>query len=111
MLTFRLASCGLPGERRLRQTSCGDNADSPRRLLRENARMRQTSGRRPFVGAGGIVKNYYRVMLGSKSIHAEECFAGGFIGTDFGINQDLTDRLPEDWRTFNGEFIPIFLKE
>jgi restriction system protein len=55
------------------------------------------------------MKNYYRIMLGRKSIHAEECFTGNFIGTDFGIAQDLTHKLPEDWRTFNQEFIPIFL--
>ncbi|MCU1240596.1 MAG: hypothetical protein JWO71_1322 [Candidatus Acidoferrum typicum] len=55
------------------------------------------------------VKNYYRVMLGRKSIHAAECFAGNFIGTDFGIHQDLTKKLPEEWRAFNQEFIPIYL--
>jgi restriction system protein len=54
-------------------------------------------------------KGYYRLMLGAKSIHAEECFAGNFIGTDFGITQDLTHKLPENWREFNKEFIPIFL--
>lgn len=48
-------------------------------------------------------------MLGQKSVHAEECFTGNFIGTDFGINQDLTKKLPDEWRVFNKEFIPIFL--
>jgi restriction system protein len=48
-------------------------------------------------------------MLGRKSIHATECFAGNFIGTDFGIHQDLTEKLPEEWRVFNKEFIPIYL--
>jgi restriction system protein len=48
-------------------------------------------------------------MLGKKSVHAAECFAGGFIGTDFGINQDLRSKLSEDYRAFNEEFIPIFL--
>ncbi len=48
-------------------------------------------------------------MLGKGSIHAEKCVAGNFIGADFDINQDLTGRLPEDWRPFNKEFIPIFL--
>lgn len=57
------------------------------------------------------MKNYYRVMLGKKSIYAEECFAGNFIGVNFGIIQDLTHNLPEEWRTFNEEFIPIFLKD
>ena len=49
-------------------------------------------------------------MLGQKSIHAEDCFAGGFVGTDFGIRLDLTDKLPEEWRAFHKEFIPIYLE-
>jgi restriction system protein len=48
-------------------------------------------------------------MLGKKSVFADECFAGGFIGTDFGINQDLSGQLPENWPAFNKKFIPIFL--
>lgn len=56
-----------------------------------------------------MLKNYYRVMLGAKSVHAEECLVGNFIGTDFGIRQDLTKKLPDEWRAFNKEFIPIFL--
>jgi restriction system protein len=55
------------------------------------------------------MKNYYRVMLGRKSIHAADCFSGSFIGTDFGINVDLSRKLPEEWREFNKQFIPIFL--
>ena len=55
------------------------------------------------------MKGYYRVMLGRKSIHAQECFTGGFIGTDFGIHQDLSRKLPEEWREFNRQFIPVFL--
>ena len=55
-------------------------------------------------------KSYYRVMLGEKSIYAAEFFAGNFIGTDFDIAQDLAKKLPEDFRTFNKEFIPIFLQ-
>ena len=55
------------------------------------------------------MKNYYRVMLGQKSVYAKECFAGNFIGTDFGINQDLTNKLPDKLQGFNKEFIPIYL--
>jgi restriction system protein len=55
------------------------------------------------------MKSYYRVMLGPKSVHANECFSGNFIGTDFGIEQDLTDKLPDEWRAFNREFIPVYL--
>jgi restriction system protein len=54
------------------------------------------------------MKSYYRVMLGQKSVHAPECVAGNFIGADFGIQQDLTNKLPEEWRAFNKEFIPIY---
>ena len=53
--------------------------------------------------------SYYRVMLGRGSVHAEACLAGGFVGTDFGIAQDLAKDLPEDWRVFNGKFIPVYL--
>lgn len=55
------------------------------------------------------MKNYYRVMLGRKSMHAPECFAGNFIGADFDIDQDLSGKLPEEWRAFNKQFIPVFL--
>lgn len=55
------------------------------------------------------MKSYYRVMLGKQSVHAAECFAGSFIGTDYDIEQDLKNDLPDDWRAFNKQFIPIFL--
>lgn len=55
------------------------------------------------------MKNYYRLMLGKKSAHAAECFAGSFIGTDFSIHEDLSRKLPEEWRAFNKQFIPVFL--
>ena len=42
--------------------------------------------------------SYYRVMLGKGSAFASECFAGGFIGIDFEIKQDLSAELPEAWR-------------
>jgi restriction system protein len=55
------------------------------------------------------MKKYYRVMLGQKSVHAAEGFAGNFVGADFEIPQDLTPDLPVDWRVFNKKFIPIFM--
>ncbi len=55
------------------------------------------------------MKNYYRLMLGRKSIHAAECFNGDFIGADFQIDQDLSTALPEQWQQFNKVFIPVFL--
>ena len=56
------------------------------------------------------MKNYYRLMLGRKSVHAPECFAGNFIGADYDIDEDLSRKLPDEWREFNKRFIPIFLK-
>lgn len=56
------------------------------------------------------MKNYYRIMLGRKSVHADACRKGNFIGVDFEINIDLEGKLPDNWRVFNQEFIPIFLK-
>ncbi len=35
--------------------------------------------------------------------------AGGFIGADFDIREDLTAKLPEDWRAFNKAYIPVFI--
>lgn len=57
------------------------------------------------------MKNYIRVILGAKSIFAKECYEGNFIGADYGIEQDLTDELPENWRDFNAKFREIWLKK
>ncbi len=56
-------------------------------------------------------KNYYRIMLGGKSVFAKECYEGNFIGTDFGIDIDLTDKLPDNWREFNRNLIPYYLQK
>ena len=55
------------------------------------------------------MKRYYRIMLGQKSVYSAECVAGNYIGVDFDINQDLSSSLPDNWRDFNREFIPVFL--
>jgi len=54
--------------------------------------------------------DYYRIMLGKKSSFVDECVAEGFIGADFDIHENLTSKLPENWREFNQEFIPVFMK-
>lgn len=56
------------------------------------------------------MKEFYRVMLGRGSMYAQECREQGFIGANFDIQQDLSGHLPEDWREFNKEFIPIYLQ-
>lgn len=57
------------------------------------------------------MKNYIRVILGAKSIYAKECFDGNFIGAYYGIDQDLTKELPENWRDFNAKFREVWLKK
>lgn len=54
-------------------------------------------------------RRYYRIMLGKRSAHAEEAFKGNFIGADYGIDVDLTNQLPDDFRDFNERFIPIWM--
>lgn len=57
------------------------------------------------------MKNYYRIMLGRKSVYAEEAYKGNFIGAGWFPDVDLTNRLPDNWRDFNREFIPRFIKK
>jgi restriction system protein len=48
-------------------------------------------------------------MLGRGSRYAEACFAGDFVGAHLGIDEDLTGKLPDEFRSFNQAFIPVFL--
>ena len=57
------------------------------------------------------MKNYYRIMLGKKSAYAKEAHEGGYIGAGWLLNTNLTGKLPDNWREFNREFIPVFLDE
>ena len=54
-------------------------------------------------------RSYYRIYAGAKNMFAELCVKQGFIGGDWGIEQDLSQSLPDDWRQFNQQFIPVFL--
>lgn len=56
------------------------------------------------------MKKYNRVMLGKGGSFADQCKKDGFIGADFDIHEDLSKKLPEDWREFNKKYIPVFLK-
>ena len=49
-------------------------------------------------------------MLGKQSVYAEDCYKGNFIGADFGMNMDFTGKLPEKWKAFNKQFIPVYLQ-
>ena len=50
-------------------------------------------------------------MLGRGSKYAEEAYKGNFIGTDFDLDMDLSNRLPDKWREFNKKYIPVFLEK
>lgn len=57
------------------------------------------------------MKNYYRIMLGSKSHFAEEAYRASCIAAGFINDRDLTHHLPDNWRDFNREFIPIWMAQ
>lgn len=56
------------------------------------------------------MKNYYRIILGSQNIYAQECYEGNYIGANYGIHQDLTNELSENLRDFNAQFRDIWLQ-
>ncbi|MFY9185405.1 MAG: endonuclease NucS domain-containing protein [Limnohabitans sp.] len=56
------------------------------------------------------MKAYNRVMAGPRSVYAAQCFNEGFIGIDYEMPIDFTGRLPENWRDFNREFVPVYLE-
>jgi len=55
------------------------------------------------------MKSYYRVMLGKGGKLAPECFEGGYLCAGFGLDQDLSGELPDEWRDFNKRFVPILM--
>jgi len=56
------------------------------------------------------VTRFCRIILGKGHSYAADCFERGFIGVDFGFEEDLTDDLYEDWREFNKEFVPKLIE-
>ncbi len=56
------------------------------------------------------MKRYIRVMLGPKSVYAQQCYEGNFIGADFDIKEDLTNKLHENWKDFNAVYRPVWLQ-
>ncbi len=56
-------------------------------------------------------KDYYRIMLGRKSVHSDEAYKGSFIGAGWLEDIDLSSHFPDNWREFNREFIPVFLEK
>lgn len=50
-------------------------------------------------------------MLGKHHAFADECFKGNYIAAGFLFGIDLSGKLPENWREFNKEFIPVYLQK
>lgn len=57
-----------------------------------------------------MAKKYNRIMLGRAGRFAKMCREEGYIGADFDIEKDLSNSLPENWRQFNEETIPLWLE-
>jgi hypothetical protein len=61
----------------------------------------------PYQNAGTIIskmaisKSYYHIRLGSKNKYVSECQASQFIGVDYGVEQDLSEQLPDTWQEFD----------
>ena len=53
-------------------------------------------------------RSYYRIMLGPKSSHAEQCIAEGWFGGSWSIEGDLKHALSGDLRAFNTHVKPIY---
>jgi len=48
-------------------------------------------------------------MLGKGGMFIEECVAGGYIGANFDIHEDLSDNLTYTPKLFKDKYIPILL--
>lgn len=57
------------------------------------------------------MKNYYRIMLGQKSIYAKEAYSGNYIGAGWLPDINLSGEFSDNWREFNKKFIPIYLEK
>lgn len=57
------------------------------------------------------MKRYFRILLGSKNIYADECYKNNFIGANFDIDVDLSKQLPDNWKDFNKTFVPMLLEK
>ncbi len=57
------------------------------------------------------MKNYYRIMLGKKSIYADDAYKLGIIGAGWLNDYDLNGKLEDNWKVFNQKTIPIYLEK
>ena len=50
---------------------------------------------------------YYRVRLGSQGVYADQCIREGFVGVDYGLDQDVGEALKGSQWEFNEQYIPV----
>ena len=56
-----------------------------------------------------ISRSYYRIMPGRKSVHAQTCHEGQFIGGDWNFDFDLGPVSSDGYQAFKKHLNPIFL--
>lgn len=58
------------------------------------------------------MRNYFQVRLGKANIYAEQALSGGYVGTSWFGDLNLQSALQkaEDWKAFNREMVPVYLK-
>lgn len=58
------------------------------------------------------MRNYFQVRLGKANIYAEQALSGGYVGTSWFGDLNLQSALQkaEDWKAFNKEMVPVYLK-
>ena len=58
------------------------------------------------------MRNYFQVRLGKANVYANECWMNGYIGTSWFGNINLLASLTDalDWKAFNKEMIPVYMK-
>lgn len=57
------------------------------------------------------MKNYYKVMLGQRSMYADEAKSSEFFGVGFLNNVNLKGKFPDNLRDFNKKYIPVWLEQ
>ena len=49
----------------------------------------------------------FRIALGRGHRFFDECFKNNFIGVDYGMNINLKNHLPENWRVNKESFLDL----
>lgn len=57
------------------------------------------------------MKKYYRIRLGKKNAHADECLREHFIGVNFGMDGDFSGQFDDNWKDFNKKNIPAYIEK